>query len=211
LFLGIIAGSMVSGHIDPGAGSFLSAYVFSWLNTFSVSVGLFTVALCGFLAAVYLIGEAENDADRKGFIRKTRNANIIAALCGAFVFVAAYIDGVPLAEWVFTDPVGLSAVVAATASLVLLWSFIRSGHIILIRVLAAFQATMILLAISYAHFPNVILFRNGSYLSLLEAQAPEKTMASLASALLIGSLFILPCLFYLYYSFQKKSAELPVH
>src|SRR5690606_69381 len=58
LFLGIIAGSTVSGHINVEAESFPEAYIFSWLNPFSLAVGLFTVVLCGYLASVYLIGEA---------------------------------------------------------------------------------------------------------------------------------------------------------
>ena len=60
LFLGIIGGSAVSGQIDTEANTFPSAYIFSWLNWFSVSVGLFTVAICGFLAAVYIIRETDN-------------------------------------------------------------------------------------------------------------------------------------------------------
>src|ERR1700761_370894 len=70
LFLGIIAGSTVSGQVDTHADNFLSAYVFSWLNWFSVSIGFFTVSLCGFIAAIYLIGEADNTEDAKRFIRK---------------------------------------------------------------------------------------------------------------------------------------------
>src|SRR3984885_8805470 len=61
LFLGIIAGSAISRQIDLHPATFLSGYIFSWLNYFSVAVGLFTVALSGYLAAVYLIGEAEDD------------------------------------------------------------------------------------------------------------------------------------------------------
>ena len=65
LFLGIIAGSLISGHIDTKATDFVSAYIFDWLNLFSIAVGLFTVALCGFLAAIYLIGEAKEETDKK--------------------------------------------------------------------------------------------------------------------------------------------------
>src|SRR5471030_3423328 len=72
LFLGIIAGSAISRQIDLHATTFLDAYIFSWLNYFSVAVGLFTVALSGYLAAIYLIGEAEDDADVLRFIKKAR-------------------------------------------------------------------------------------------------------------------------------------------
>ena len=53
LFLGIIAGSAVARTIDPAANDFVSAYIAPWFNFFSIAVGLFTVSLCGFLAAVY--------------------------------------------------------------------------------------------------------------------------------------------------------------
>ena len=43
LFLGIIAGSIVSGKIDPAANSFMDVYIYDWLNWFPLSVGLFTV------------------------------------------------------------------------------------------------------------------------------------------------------------------------
>lgn len=69
LFLGIIAGSAVAGRIDPYATDFVDAFIFSWLNFFSVSVGLFTVTICGYLAAIFIIGEArrrgENDTSLK--------------------------------------------------------------------------------------------------------------------------------------------------
>jgi cytochrome d ubiquinol oxidase subunit II len=70
LFLGIIAGSTLSGQCDTHASSFAEAYLNGWLNLFSISVGLFTVSLCGFLAAVYLIAEADDENDRMRFIRK---------------------------------------------------------------------------------------------------------------------------------------------
>src|SRR5687768_14224342 len=100
LFLGIMAGSMVSGKINPDAEDFYEAFLYPWLNAFSISVGFFTVALCGFLAAVYLVGEAESESDRRSFIRKARNSNIIAFGLGLIVFFAAEYENVPLVKWV---------------------------------------------------------------------------------------------------------------
>lgn len=59
LFLGIIAGSAVSGKINLQATSFVEAYIFSWLGFFQVAVGVFTVTICGFLAAIFIIGETK--------------------------------------------------------------------------------------------------------------------------------------------------------
>jgi cytochrome bd ubiquinol oxidase subunit II len=205
LFLGIIAGATVSGKIDLHARSFADAYVFPWLNLFSIAVGFFTVALCGFLAAVYLIGEAENDYDRSEFIRKAKNANIIAVICGIGVYIAAEIDHVPLVRWIFGDRIGLGAVFAATISLVIMWLLIRAKRYFIVRPLVAFQVMMILLAISFEHFPDIVITRSGENFSLLRHQAGTATMQALGGALLIGSIFILPALFYLYYSFKKPA------
>jgi cytochrome d ubiquinol oxidase subunit II len=203
LFLGIIAGSVLSGSIDLQASNFLDAYIWSWLNWFSVAVGLFTVALCGFLAAVFLIGEAADEHDIRRFIRKARHFNVGAVACGAGVFFAAHRQGVPLVQWLFGNPLSLGAITAATISLALLWYLLRQGRARVLRLLAGFQVTMILVAVSYPHFPDFIITRNGDNLSLWETQAPAATIAVLGWALVIGSVFILPFLIYLFYSFQK--------
>jgi cytochrome d ubiquinol oxidase subunit II len=208
LFLGIIAGSAVGGRIDPNASGFADAFIFSWLNLFSFSVGLFTVAICGYLAAIFIIGEARTDAGRKRYIIKARSMNIAAALAGILVFFAAGLSGIPLAKWLFGNPVGIIAITAALISLIAQWRLISKGKIIIIRVLAGFQIAMILLATTYYHYPRIIVMKGGGYLSLLEHRGDDKAITALALALLIGSLFILPALVYLMYSFQKKKPAL---
>jgi len=204
LFLGIIAGSAVSGRIDTYADNFLSAYIFDWLNTFSVSIGLFTVSLCGFIAAIYLIGEARGDDERNRFVRKARQMNIFAVVSGALVFLSAAAEHIPLSDWVFGNPVGITAVSLATISLVILWLLIRNGRARTLRLLAGFQITMILLTVTWKHYPNIVVLKGGGYLSLLHGGGDDRTISALAIALLLGSIFILPALVYLIYSFQKR-------
>ena len=202
-FLGIIAGSAVSGQIDTNADTFLSAYIFSWLNWFSVTVGLFTVTICGFLASVYLIGETDEESVRLRFAHKAQFFNIAAVVCGLMVFTAAFFEKIPLIDWVFGNWIGRIAIILATLSLILMWYLLYQGKIGLLRPLAGFQVTMILLTTTYRHFPNIIILKDG-YLSLMEHSGHEKTIYTLGMALLLGSVFILPALFYLIYSFQKK-------
>lgn len=206
LFLGIIAGSVVSGKIRHDGATFFETFLAGWMNLFSLAVGMFTVSLCGFLAAVYLIAEADDENDRKRFIRKARFMNITSFVAGGFVFIAALIDGVPLIDWVIGNAVGISAVVLATLSLGALWYAIQRELVWIPRIMAGFQVTMILLALSYAHFPDFIILKNGDNFSLIEDQAPAATMTALGIALLAGSLLILPALYYLYYSFKKVEA-----
>jgi len=207
LFLGIVAGSVISRQIDPGATDYLSTYIFSWLNWFSVMVGFFTVALCGFLAAIYLIGEAKEQFDVKRFTKKAVIMNAVAVGFGGSVFIAAEHENVHLAHWIFGNPVSLVAVIAASLSLVLLWYLLNKGNTKVIRILAAFQVTMILVSVGYRHFPNIVMVKGGNNLSLLKDHAPMTTINDLGWGLLLGSLLILPALGYLFYSFQTKQSR----
>jgi len=204
LFLGIIAGSAISRQIDLHPTTFKAGYIDSWFNYFSIAVGLFTVALSGYLAAIYLIGESEDDYDALRFIKKAKVMNVLAVIFGGMVFLAAEIENIRMAHFIFGNPVSLIAVIAASISLLLLWILIAKGKRKIIRIFAAFQVTMILVAVGYTHFPNFIMVKSGEHLSLLQLHATAKTIDDLGWGLFIGSFLILPSLFYLYYSFQKK-------
>lgn len=210
-FLGIIAASSVSGQIDPQANDFISAYIFSWLNWFSVAVGIFTVSICGFLAIIFIIGQTDNDGDRQHFVGKAKRAIFMVMFCGALVFIAAYVEHIPLATWIFGDTPGLIAIIAASISLIIMFYALNKDKPILLRLLAGFQVAMILFAATYTHFPDIVLLKNGENLSLVAHQGQAKTIASLGYALLIGSLFILPALVYLIYIFQKPKAVVSDH
>lgn len=209
-FLGIIAASAVSGQIDVQATNFLAAYVYSWLNWFSVAVGAFTVSICGFLAAIFIIGQTDSEDNRQYFIRKARRTIFAVMFCGALVFLAAYADRIPLADWIFGYVPGRAAIIAASISLIIMFYALRQDRPVLLRILAGFQVTMILFAATYTHFPDIVLLKNGSNLSLLAHQGQAGAIASLGYALLIGAVFILPALVSLIYIFQVRKHEQPV-
>ena len=206
-FLGIIAASTVSGAIDNKSSDFLSAYIFSWFNFFSLSVGAFTVAICAYLAAIFVIGETTNALQRNYFTLKAKEAILLVVIAGALVFTAAYFSGIPLINWIFGGSIGIVAILLASLSLFTLFLNFNKGRPNLLRMLAGFQVVMILVAATYSHYPNILLFKDGSYLSLIEHAGTEKTMQSLGWALLLGSVFILPFLVYLIYSFKTRKAE----
>ncbi|HEX8349800.1 MAG TPA: cytochrome d ubiquinol oxidase subunit II, partial [Hymenobacter sp.] len=132
---------------------------------------------------------------------------IIAFVAGGLVFLAAQVENIPLWQWIFGNWVGTGAVVLATLSLGLLAYLLNRGQTIMPRILAGFQVTMILLALGYRHFPDFIVLKNSPNLSLLKDHASDSTMDALGWALLLGSGFILPALYYLYYSFQHETKE----
>jgi len=210
-FLGIIAASVVSSKIDLQAHDFLSAYIYSWLNWFSVAVGIFTVTICAYLAAVFIIGQADDEYDRKRFTRKATYLIFVVMGAGALVFAAAGINQIPLLYWIFSDVPGTIAIILATISLMIMFYLLNKNKPVMLRILAGFQVTMILFAATYSHFPDIVLLKGGQNLSLLSDQGEQKTMEALGYALLIGSVFILPALGYLIYSFQKKTDTISDH
>jgi cytochrome d ubiquinol oxidase subunit II len=204
LFLGVIAGSAVSRKVDTDATSFLSAYVYDWFNWFSFAVGFFTVTLCGFLAAIFLVGEVKDKESKRRYKRKAMQMNIAMLIWAVVIFGSSIADKIPLLNWLFGNIISLLTIISAVIALVFLWFAILKDKVIAMRFLAGFMVTMLLIAVTYSHYPNILLLKNGTELSLLHHKAPDKTIDSLGIALLIGSLFILPALFYLIYSFGKK-------
>lgn len=204
LFLGIIAGSAVSGRIDTNASHFLEAYIFSWLGFFPVSVGIFTVCICGFLAAIFIIGETRSEEDKIRFVSKSKHMSLAAFAAAALVLMAARYENIPLATWLFGNPVSIACVVLAIGSLIWMWASLLTMKTRLLRVIAGAQITLLLVAITYEHYPVLINLKNSEGLSLLVQQGADKTIRSLAIALLAGSVLILPSLFYLLYSFSGQ-------
>lgn len=202
-FLGLIAAATVSQSINPDATTFLDLYIFSWLNWFGVSVGLFTVALCAYLASIFSLRETRDKADLLLMIRKSKQTMIFVVITGLLVFLTAYISDIPLLKWIFSKPLGIMSIAFATVALLLILRAMNKQKLLPVRALAGFQIVMILVAATYQHNPDIILLGNGQHLSLLEHMAPTKTISALGWALMLGSLFILPFLFYLMASFSK--------
>jgi cytochrome d ubiquinol oxidase subunit II len=203
-FLGMIAAATISGSIDTEAKDFLGLYIFSWLNWFGVCVGFFTVALCGYLASLFSLHQARFSDSLPIIIRKTRQTAVYVVLSGILVFASAYYSDIPLLKWIFSKALGIIAITLATVSLLFTNDAIKKKKFLLVRILGGFQIIMILVAATYQHNPDIILFANGTSLSLFDESAAPKTIAALGWALLLGSIFILPFLFYLLFSFDEK-------
>ncbi|WP_374460359.1 cytochrome d ubiquinol oxidase subunit II [Chryseobacterium taeanense] len=202
-FLGLIAAATISHSINPDATGFLDLYIFSWLNWFGIAVGLFTIAICAYLASIFALRETVDRMELSLMIRKSKQTMIFVVITGALVFLTAYLSDIPLVMWVFSKPLGIMATVFATICLILILRAMSNRKLLPVRALAGFQVIMILVAATYQHNPNIILFGNGQHLSLLEHVAAPKTISALGWALMLGCIFILPFLFYLMASFSK--------
>lgn len=205
-FLGVTMGAMVLGQIDPSALSFPERFIDPWLNLFCISVGVFTCCIFSFLAAVYLVGESEDDESKKIFIGIGRTLTVLTVLSGAAVFLTGKNGDFNLINMFFASPFAIGAVVFSTISLPVLWYALSNGKSILARITAGFQIMMIMLAWYAVNFPVILNINNMPDITLTGHPAPSATITVLALALLIGSLFILPFLYYLLRVFKLNKA-----
>lgn len=207
-FLGVTMGALVPGGIDPAPASYMAGYVDPWLRPFPIALGVFTVCLFTFIAAVYLIGESPSGPLRQSFMRKTLWSALAAVLAGAAVFAAAEWDGVPLLrEFLATRTATTTMLVA---SLLFPWLVIAVARewTWAARMIVGAQVALILAGWFRVQYP-VLVSMPAAYedLTFFNAHAPAATLNQLAWALVIGSVFILPALAYLFHVFKARGAS----
>lgn len=208
LFLGVVAGAATLGAINPESNSFREAFIAPWFNLFSFSVGLFTVTLFTFLAAVYLIGETEDKSQRQAFTKVARRLNGAAVVIGVLVFASAEWSGLPLLSLFIESWLAILMVAIATLLLPAIWWSLTQSKVVLSRIFAAAQVIIILLTWFWVQFPVVINRQAGvADLTFFNTVAPEATLIQLVWALVIGSCIILPFLFYLMKTFKGGQFE----
>ncbi len=202
--LGMIAGGTFLGK--GGTGDFVSSYIHPWFNLLSLSVGFFTSAIFGFLAAVYLVGETREPKIQVLFAQRAKAFNIGAVITGSLVFASAQWEGLPLMSLFIHKPLSSISMAGATLILFPLWLALKSRQIFYLRVLAAAQVVFILTGWFSLQFPVLIASPAGA-VTLYSAAAPEITLKYLLAALGVGSLLIFPSLFYLFKIFKYPARK----
>lgn len=204
LFLGIIAGSVVSGKIDIHATNFMDAFVNPWLNLFPTLVGFYTIAVFGFIASIFIIKETGENVEEKNYaIHKAKQMNIACILLAAVIFIVAHKNQIPLSEWLLGNPVSITCIILCLLSLIWMWYLLIKKDTYLLRIIAGSQVTLLFTAITYSLFPIIVRIKNSEGLSLLTS-SNDKSIDYLGMALLLGSIFIMPSFVYLVYGFSKK-------
>ena len=206
LMLGVVAGGTLLGASSPVEEGFYAAFIRPWTNLFCFSIGVFTCVLFAFLAAVYLIGENEDPAIRRIFVRRAVTLNALAVLVGAAVFVAAEINGFELARLFAGKALSLVSMIGATLILIPLWIAIRRSAVQSARIFVAAQVGLVLIGWFRLQFPVIINSRNDP-LTIYTAAAPEPTLRYLLYALIAGSAIIFPALIYLLTIFKLRGTD----
>jgi len=201
IWIGVIAGGLERGLIDPQQRTFWGLYIAPWFGVFPLAVAAFTVAIFVFLAAVFLIGESSNQDLKRRFATLGLIANVAVVVMGGVVFLVADQQGLPLLATFIASPGSLTAMVLATALFFLVWRYAHSSRAIVVRLCAAAQIGLILVGWIIASSGEIIRTAQGP-INFYASAAPEATLWQLTLALCVGSLLIFPSLIFLFRTFK---------
>tara|TARA_R110002050_G_scaffold100607_1_gene208328 strand:+ start:6922 stop:7914 length:993 start_codon:yes stop_codon:yes gene_type:complete len=204
IFLGTTFGAMLSGELIITENyenfTFYQLFINPWFNGFSILVGCFFAALCAFLTAILLIGEAKKD-DISIYVKKSRIATIVVIAIGFILLCYGFIFNISFVTDFIDNSYAISLVLLSAILIFPLLKSIKNARKIVSRSLAGLQVVLIMIAAFTTHFPNLIIASNKE-ISIMETAATESVITILGASLIVGGLIILPGLFHLFKAFK---------
>lgn len=209
MMYGFIIAALLTPLPVPGrAGAFPDLYIRPWLTPLGALCAAFVFALFGYVAAVFLHGELDNDADRATVRRR-----IVAFFAGTFLLGGAVLacglgSGTVHLPAALT-PVQLAAQAGALAAILVGWRCLRTGRDWGLRLAAGAQVVCILAGWFATQYPALLRFGDGRVLTFHNAAAPPVTLLWLNIGLTAVLALVLPLLIYLYRVFSRARREEP--
>ncbi len=204
MFLGIVAGAMILGRVNPEAGNFYGRFIAPWLNVFPIMFGIFTCVLFTWLASVFLIGETDDETNRAIYTSYAKRMTLAVILTGGLLFGAAEASGWSLVSRFLESTTSMLSLLIATLSIPVLWTQLNWQNIGGSRLVAGAQTTLILLGWFSIQYPEIIRFANKPSTTFYNAHAPEATLLQLIIALAVGIVIVIPAFYYLFRVFKLQ-------
>ena len=202
-FLGIIISAFFGGTIpSEPVGSFVEQYISPWFNLFALVNGIFLVILSAYIAAIFLLGEVETDDGYKLLQKFIKRLFVLAIIAGVGIFVASYSMDLVFHKLFFDHPLSIISGVLATLIVPMIFRLISQRKIWPLRITVGAQISLIMMGWFVIQWPNLVVFSDGSVLSMYDAAGPELTMKVLFVALAVGVVIIFPALWYLFRLFK---------
>jgi len=197
IVLGVTIGAVASGLKIEQAGTFMDAFVRPWATPFCVTVGLFALVLFAFLAAVYLMLEAKEDALREDFRQRALWAGGAAVLLAGAVFLLSN-RAAPYVRYHLSHTIwGIMALMLAGLSGLAALTFLWQRMYRLAFVCSVSEVVFIVWGWGVAQYPYLVIPD-----ITISDSAPLQTLQLVLATLLIGALLLFPSLYYLYRIFK---------
>jgi cytochrome d ubiquinol oxidase subunit II len=194
-FFGAVAGGIASGRVPAqGRGDPVS----SWSNPTALVTGALAVAVCAYLAAVFLTADADDDRLREWFRTRAWASAWVAGALSVAGLAIVHTDAHRLFERLTTAalPAVVGSALAGLTALVLL----RRGFRRLIRVLAATAVAAVVVGWGVAQYPYLL----GTHSAVSRVAAPHSSLVALVVILAAAVVLVAPS-FALLYTLQQRS------
>jgi cytochrome d ubiquinol oxidase subunit II len=170
---------------------------YAWLSAFALSTGVFAVAVCAQIAAIFLVREVDDDTLREDFRRRGISATLAVWIAG-FVPAAIALAAEPVLFGEFLAPRALAAMAAAIVlGLIVMLALARRKSLIA-RVAVGGEALAILIGWFGAQAPALV---PGRY-TYLQAASSDAMIVAFLIAALIGAVLLVPSLLLLFTVFK---------
>ncbi len=186
---GVAAGGLATGR-------------YAWASPFACSVGLFAVAVCAQLAAVFILSELSPGSLRGDFRRRAIRATLAVWVLGAVPAVIA-LGGEPIIHAAIAKPLALGAVVVALcAGLAVVVCVIKQWDRSA-RVAVGVEATAILTGWFGAQAPALV---PGRY-TYVAAASNDAMILAFLTATAVGFVVLVPSMLLLFHVFKRTPAS----
>ncbi|MDQ4138987.1 MAG: cytochrome d ubiquinol oxidase subunit II [Bacteroidota bacterium] len=204
-FLGITLGAMILGKVSlTNTGSFYELFIEPWFNVFCLVMGLFCTSLFGYIAAVFLIGEANYPVEQQRYSRLSKIFLFLTCAMGVLVFVAAELTNHHLFDAFFNSPFSIAFFSGVLLLIPVVIYLFTHPNVFYLRAAISVQVTLVMLGWFAIQFPVLVYEKNGNHLTFYNSQAPAATLNQLLIALFVGLLLVVPSFYFLFKVFKKN-------
>jgi cytochrome d ubiquinol oxidase subunit II len=204
LLLGVSLGAVASGRVvAPTEGTFAQRFVEPWLTPFAFGVGLLTLALFAFLAAVFLTMETRDRELVEDFRRRALGAGVAVFLAAALVLLLSFQEAPLVSRGLMASGWALPLHLATAASAIAVFTALWTRRFRLARVMVGLQVSLIFWGWTVSQYPYLV----PPDLTVHGAAAPEITLRLTLWALGLGTLVLAPSLVYLFRVFKSEPAS----
>jgi cytochrome bd ubiquinol oxidase subunit II len=197
VLLGAIIGSIATGRIETSAGEFL------WLRPFPIAVGLFTLTLFAYLAAVYLTLETDDPALSDDFRVRAIVAGIVSAGMALVVYGLAKSEAPLIFRGLSSSPWGFRARLATLTFALIAMVALASRRFALARVAAIVQISLILVGCAMALDPFLVPPDR----TIENSASPPSTLRLMLGAIGAGSVILFPSIYCLFRVFKSRRVD----
>jgi cytochrome d ubiquinol oxidase subunit II len=200
IFAGIVLASLSDDRVVVAQDESLNGYLFNWLNPFSISTGLFALALFAYLAATYLAVEAPSAKLRHSFRQRALAAGSASGVLVVVTLVLTERYAHGFRTGLLHNNLARCAEAGAAISLILGLIALFQDRVRLARWMVAVFAGLIVICWAAAQYPYLAR----PNMTVFNSALSENVVKDILFALIAGVILLFPSLALLLYVFKDQ-------